>query len=65
VRSGRHLDEFPQLIAALKDEIARVKEDFTRLKGDFAQIVAEAVPGESQRQLSEDVTAFKSWLSQN
>jgi hypothetical protein len=53
VRSGQHLDEFPQRIAALKGEI-------TWLKGDFAQTIAEAVACERQRQLSEEVTILKS-----
>jgi uncharacterized small protein (DUF1192 family) len=44
VQSGQHLDEFLQRITALKDEIAG-------LKGYLAQIIAETVTGEGQRQL--------------
>jgi hypothetical protein len=55
VRSGQQLDEFPQIIAPVKDEIAR-------LKGNFAQTVAEAVTSDRQSQLSEEATALKSWV---
>jgi hypothetical protein len=55
VRSRQDLDEFSQLIAALKVEVPE-------LRRDVAQTVAEAVSGERQTQLSEEVTALKSWV---